>query len=654
LKRVLIIIAVLFINGELRSQSGSFFNPQKTFFWTPTSLTGEIRSEGRFRNHELDYSYLSDTQKSKLLTIGGLLQLKSYLWHPNFLLINIEAEYNPDILKENYIVIPDQSEVRTSKRIQIGGTLFNNKVISMSGLINMNRVYHNRENLSHIMSDTKQYGSHLNFSNKKLPISLSLFKTDWKQEELETGRLSNMERLNFTGRVSKSFFYRDKHEFVYAHDFYNYNYADIYQTVTKSQNMHLTDYFSLDKLNRYIFRSNLSYRKQAGSLTYTVFRVDEDLTIKLPYQFKFQSHYSNDLLQYESTESFTQNFRNSINHQLFLSLNSTLFHEYRSIRHTVYNESDHIYGASMVYTKKIPLKGRINLSYHYQRQNHDNESEPASFEVLNEPKLLTDGQIVLIDRPYADMNSITVRDENGAIIYVEHIDYILIERNGYVEIQRFPGGQISNGSTVYIDYVVHIPETYSFDSNLNRISGSISIFNGLFELYSSYLRQHYLHLENADLLVLNFVDQYRYGFRFDLKYLNAGVEYEDYQSTIVPYHMTRAYISGNQSFIDRLLISVNGNIQKYRYDEENIDQYYTDLTMKVAYRIIGMTQANLDLGYRRQIGAGIDLGLLTGRFELRTQFRQLYFVLGLEKYSKDFLGEINRYNGFYFKLIKRF
>jgi hypothetical protein len=153
---------------------------------------------------------------------------------------------------------------------------------------------------------------------------------------------------------------------------------------------------------------------------------------------------------------------------------------------------------------------------------------------------------------------------------------------------------------------------------------------------------------------LNYLTQYRYGIRFDLKFISGGCEYEDYQSTIIPYEMVRVFLAGNKNFNEHLLVSFNANVQKYNYPNEEIDQIYADISSKLAYRIMDKTKVGLDLGYRKQIGSGIDLDLLTARLEGTTQIRQLYLTLGMEKYMRNFLGETNDYTGIYFKLVRRF
>ena len=68
--------------------------------------------------------------------------------------------------------------------------------------------------------------------------------------------------------------------------------------------------------------------------------------------------------------------------------------------------------------------------------------------MLNEEQVLRDGEMTLLNKPYVDVNSVVVKDVSGTLIYQANFDYILLERAGYVEIQRIPGGLIPNKGTV--------------------------------------------------------------------------------------------------------------------------------------------------------------------------------------------------------------
>ncbi len=648
----IIVFGLIFCKGF--SQGQMFFASDKNYFWKPLSFSGEFRTFGHFRQRDILTDYTEETQNSSRFSLGGMFSSDSYFWHPDFLLLKIQAEYNPDFIKEDFIVIPDQSETRTLKRLDIRTVLFNTKVISLNSYLNLNQTYSNRENLTNIKTNSKRWGSILSFSNKVVPLTFSFNQTKWQQEETETGRTSDMDQLNFTGRASKSFYSNDKHDLLYAHDEYLFNYIDLYRTQTFSDYLVLSDNFNFDSENKYNFRSRVSYRNQRGTTDFTKFQANENVTLKLPANLTFYTNYDYNNLEYEAQNTKTHNAKTSLHHKLFLSLNSDIFYEYRAMSHTVYNETYHTFGGNLYYTKKLLFNGRLNLSYNYRRQNFQTQSEPAAIQIINENHILTDGEIVLLDRPYIDLNSIVVTDLTGSIIYSENLDYIIIERNNYIEIQRFPGGQIANNQGILVDYTVNLPETYDYDSNFNRFSSNISFLNRAVELYFNAAKQNYVNTFNADLLILNYFTQYQYGIRSDIKFITAGIEFDHYNSSIIPYKMVRYYLTAQKSFKEKLLFSINGNFRDYYLTDEDIRQLFTDISAKAVYRIFDLTKTSLEIGYRNQSGTGIDLDLLTAKLEITTQFHQLYATLGFEKYNRNFLGEINNYNGIFFKLVRKF
>jgi len=640
--------------GEVFSQERTFFASDKYFFWKPLSFSGEFRTSGHYRKQDIYTDYIHDIQNSSRFSLGGLIHSESYIWQPDFLLLNIDAEYNPDFIKENFIVIPDQSENRTMKRLNIRTTLFNNKIISLNTSANLSQIYSNRENLTNIKTDSKQLGSMLSYSNKILPFNLSFNKTKWIQEETETGRVSQMDQINFTGRISKSFYSSDKHELEYVHNNYFYNYVNLYQTHTVSDYITLNDYFNFDTKKRYNFRSRISYRNQKGSINFIKFAADDNLLIKLPQNFTLHSNYSY-INQIQEIQNTTVNdIKTILRHKLYLSLNTDIFYEYRKNLYTIYQETYNIFGGDIYYTKKILFKGRLNLSYNYRRQNFNTLSRPVSIQIINENHILTDGQIVLLNRPYIDISSIVVSNLSGSIIYQQNLDYILIVRNNYIEIQRFPGGQIADNQGVNVDYTVNLPETYNYDSNLNKFSASVSLWKRLLEFYFNVSNQNFVNEQNVDLLILNYYTQYRYGFHADVKFATAGIEFDNYISTIIPYKMVRYYITVQKNFNEKILVSLNSNIRNYYLVNDDVRNIYSDISAKTVYRIFSSTKASLDIGYRKQIGSGINLNLLTARLEITSQFRQLFTTLGFEKYNRDFLGNKNNYSGVYFRLIRKF
>ena len=182
-----------------------------------------------------------------------------------------------------------------------------------------------------------------------------------------------------------------------------------------------------------------------------------------------------------------------------------------------YDEKNVKFGVGFDYTKKIPF-GQLRLSYHYYRHNQENESEEVPRQILNEPHILLDGSPELLDKPYVDISSVVVKDNTGTIIYQENLDYILVERNNFVEVQRVLGGLIPNGGQILVDYVAIQPGSYSYDLNNHDVFLGFILFNRLVEVYYHGRFQDYTNVEQTEFLTLNYFSQNIYGIRIEKRF----------------------------------------------------------------------------------------------------------------------------------------
>jgi hypothetical protein len=336
------------------------------------------------------------------------------------------------------------------------------------------------------------------------------------------------------------------------------------------------------------------------------------------------------------------------------SLTSSVFYDYSNVTNTYYTENNQTYGFDIYYTKRIPLKGVLNLSGGYQSRNNSTTSQPADIQIINEEHYLSDATIEMLDKPNADILSVVVKDATGAIIYIENLDYILIQRNEYIEIQRFPGGQISDNSSILIDYIATQLASYNYNAALFHFESNIKLWNKIFEIYFNTSKQDFYNISNTEFLSLNYYTQSVFGVKMDFNFVNFGIETENYNSTIVPYNSVRYFINFQKNINDRILISLAGNIRNNKMPQENVTQQFSDISAKAVYLIQNTSNISADVSYRNQSGYGIDLNLLTARVEFKTQIRDLNVSLGMENYYRNFMGEKTIYQGVFFKLIRKF
>lgn len=624
--------------------------------WSLRNISGEVDLKGQYRQLESNFNEVREDQRSLYLLSGIKLNTSSYFWDEDILLIDLGGAYSPELRDETYITIPDRSEVRTLKKIDLKATLFNNKPVTLQGFYDFDQNYYNRELLTNVRSNNQLWGGILLLNNKILPVTLTYRNQKWDQEETQTGRTFRMDQELIEARASKSFGSRDRSELLYAHHDYLYEYADIHQTAHLIDRIAFNNSVFFDPSRKYNLNSRISWYKQEGTTSFRRVEWLEGLSLNLPYQLRLMANFNLFNLQ-DPVQTWDQKrTRATLQHKLFQSLTSKLFLEHSRIRletADLHQENDLRGGIDLKYTKKIPT-GYLNLTYRYYRHSHSSEGSSGILQVINEEHNLTDGELSLLTKPYVEESSVLVKDATGSLIYQQNFDYILIPRGSYLEIQRIPGGLIPDGGAVYIDYTYEQPGSFSYAANNNYFGASILMFKRLIELYYTYSVQDYPKVDHGDLLTLNYYHQHIYGIRLDVGFARAGIERDQYSSNIIPYKMMRYYLDVNWNFKSAWLLTLNGNIRDYRMIADEVDQWYANLSGKLLYRIGPRMKVSLEGGYLNQRGANIDLDLLTSRAEFQSTFNKLQLRLGLELYRRLYQNSDFAFNGTYIQITRRF
>jgi hypothetical protein len=488
-----------------------------------------------------------------------------------------------------------------------------------------------------------------------LPLSITYNDRKWDQLELETNRTYRNKQEDLQARVNRSFTrFGDNSELRYVYYTFFREDQNLLQTKTTNSQFILNNTFYFDEYKRYMFRSAINTLDQYGNINQKRFQLFETVSFNLPYQLRFTGNYDFINLIQETQSSRQHRVNVGLEHQLFASLRTGISYEYYNTDHTAFKETNTRYGVNLNYVKKIPT-GSLNLGYSFRRHNQNVVSDPSSIlQIIDEPQVLADGQVVLLDRPYVDLATVVVKDATGAIIYQRDFDYLLFERNEFVEVVRVPGGQITNNSPVLIDYIATQVGSYNFDSDFQSFNVSVNLFNKFLELYYNTSIQDYNNVEESEFLTLNYFTRNIYGTRLQLGIFTAGAEWDDYNSTIVPYQKMRFYLRMSGKMGKKTLLSLNSDFSDLTLTEDNVRQLYASAFGKVVYQIKAQSKINLDLGYRKQVGEQIDLDLITAKLEFNTVFRNLYMKVGAELYKRNYVGEKLNFRGVYFRIDRRF
>lgn len=621
--------------------------------WKTLDVSGDLKLRSQYRHEKFVRQNFEDIMKSPYYMAGLSLYTKNYILNPNFLTLNISGKYFPQSETDNYIVTPDRSEILTLKGFTTDATLFQNKLVSVSGIYGYNQTYRNREYLTNIRADGSNLGATLLFNSKKLPVTVSFNQMKLTQKELETGYKYFDDQRTIKAGLVKSFGENDFSEIIFTSGYYKRKEFSSFEIENLINNARLTNYVFFDKNKKYKLYSNIYNDNQSGNNQFNIFNASENLSLVLPFGFGFQTDYDLNNRSWTGQESMLNRVNSELNHQLFESLTSSLVFEYAKTNNTNYIELRKTGILKLNYIKRIP-SGKLNVSYQFHYLKNNMTSEQNEVSILNEELVLVDNSISLLAKPKVVASTIIVKDKTGTTIYRPEIDYFIINQGEFTEIQRVPGSQITNGESVYIDYVALQSGSFSYDAFSNRLFASIVLFREKLNIYSNLNYQDYANMFYTDFLTLNYIKQIMIGTKVDLKLVEAGVEYDSYNSTITPYTMMHYFINFQKNIKEKIIISANGNLMDYYMIDEELNRLYSDVTGNVSYYLSGSSSINLQLLYRKQVGEGIDLDLFTGLTEFKTMFRKFEIIAGIEFYKRNYLYEIRNFKGAYLQLMRKF
>tara|TARA_R110001583_G_scaffold114876_3_gene265339 strand:- start:1611 stop:3590 length:1980 start_codon:yes stop_codon:yes gene_type:complete len=659
MKKLSLLYTILLFSTYSYSQNSS----SETTFWRLLSLNGEVNLSNYYWDQKTVRNNYKERLESSFLSGELLLNSKSYFYHPNFLTLDLDVGYSPETGQLLSVVTPDRNEINSLKKVDARVYLFKNNALNLSVFANLNESYNNRENLTNLKTNFENIGSVLSFSNKYLPLTLSYNKGKGEQLELQTDRSYITETSNFEVKTSKSFGKNDWNQFVYSHNEYLYDdkflvtqlnpYGNIIDN--KIVRWNLSNNFFLDSKKNYSFVSRISDEDQSGDYNYKRFEVLESIFFKLPQNFNLYGNYNFFDIKGDITDLKQQDIRGTLSHQLYKSLRTNVSFESNNINDIKYKEIITRKGLDIRYDKKIPLDGQLTLSYLVSSYNQERISDDTTTFIQREDYKLTDSQIILLNNQNVNISTVVVKDVTGTITYQLNFDYILIERNELLEIQRMPGGQIANNETVYIDYITTLPQSYKYNAITNSFLVNIALYKNKLEFYYKKANQDYIDPINEELFTLDYYNQNLYGSRFNLNSFSGGVEYDNYKSTLIPYRLMRYYLIVQGELKKNLYYTLNGDIRDYlMIVDEGIKQKYYNISGSLSYNFNAITKLNFESSYIKQEGEGIDLDLITARLELTTRFRQLFLSTGIDLYNSKLFNEKLDFKRLTIRLSRRF
>ena len=338
--------------------------------WKLMSISGEAGVKANYRQSEFGKTNFYIRQNDAY--INGLLQLRtlSYFVHPNFVLVNLNANYNPETRRSSYVGLPDFTEKLNRDGFDVTALFFSKKLLNISTNALLNNSFQNADNISSIKTRSQQYGVTMSYLGRYLPSSVAYTTQLSDQVSLSSNRKYNFDQRIWQATASKSFASFDNHSVSYFHTENSSIEKDSnlmalpVKTKAFIDLLELSDGMDFDKKKNYSFNSSIINSNERGSFNLKRLTAREALKFKFPGNFTFENIYNLGLTEQESNKINFQSLQSFLSHQLFLSLNTRIFYEHNQTIQSTYNDERNKIGLNLAYTKKTPLDGRLTMLYY--------------------------------------------------------------------------------------------------------------------------------------------------------------------------------------------------------------------------------------------------------------------------------------------------
>ena len=625
-----------------------------------TSFSGQVRVRGTYQDLMMGQSSLYNGQSQAFLDGYLMFRSKSFILHPNFCELSLNGTWNPQGNSNYYVGVP-YTEKTTTQGLDASAVFFKKYGMNLMLTGNINNGFSNIENITQVKTDAKSFGATFISRITYFPFTVSYNKQYSDQNTI--GNTPDLSRDLVTkltilqGNSSKSFtpFDNTNVSFVQTQTTSiqagptlllpeSYNYMIYLSTFNN------TLFFTRSK--KYLLSSTLTNTDETGSLVYKQLYGVENLTLNLPYKVKSFSSYNYSIMQQDTLKMYTQSFQTTLSKQLYNSLNVQLGYSQRRVLEVGYDEYSHHYNFDLNYNKNIPT-GTLNIAFNLNKDYQQVTTPTTELSIVHEQYSLADNVITLLKHPDVENNTVVVRDVTGAILYQQGLDYVLIQQGAYTEIMRIPGGLIPNNANVYIDYKALTLGLYHYDGLGNGAAVSATFLHGLLNPYVRYTNQNYSNTTPTESVVLNFFTREIAGFRVNYHQYKLGVEYENYQSNIIPYQSIK-YFLNYQKMYGKLFLNGSFNLMQIRMIQEALNRQYADAAIKVGYLLMANLKMNLEYQLRNVSSVGMNINSNVLKIDFTTTLHLLNLTCGANIYSTNSNSYITDYKGIYVTMTRTF
>jgi hypothetical protein len=311
---------------------------------------------------------------------------------------------------------------------------------------------------------------------------------------------------------------------------------------------------------------------------------------------------------------------------------------------TGFEREENAIRGNALYRRDIGI-GSFGLGANFRKARTDQESTASDIPVFDEAIVLVGTNPVDLAQEFVVAGSVVVRNFTNTQIYVEGIDYRLIQTGSVTSIQRLIGGNIADGETVLVDYRYETSGTAEYDTLDSGITVSLSFLQNL----DAYVRFNSLDTDILSGELTNQVND-RDRLEFGLNARNRALDgwamsgqyrYVEQDEDISPFSSNSLDINLTKSFWGRLSLSVSAGVIRtdFELSDEDIDQ--RTYSLGLSGNPFRRASVSYHAAYLEDIGGTVPRRQLRHRLNFQWDYRMMRVTL-LAESSDDDLGTTTR------------
>lgn len=546
----------------------------------------------------LNLDYISEKQSrdgesvefsNKSVEAYLLRRFRGYVYHPRFLDFrgSITLGWIKQIVDRSGISLYDEDNRNLDSSTALYGYDLYLQILKEHPLSFALHADRRRDVIRQLFTDrflmeSEGYGASAHWKKQPLPMDLAVSHRKVKETGFQSYTESLIRTLEYN--IRNDYGRRSHTELRYRYQDYEQRFRlntrriDIdNKSEYRSHDFNLLNTLYLNEALTSYLSSNIRFYKQSGTNEFDTFSWQERLFLR--HAPRLRSYYMANFMRNELRNATVDSLsaEAGIEYQLFRSLDLHFDLHGRRTDYESITDTERGFTGRIGYRKETPA-GLLTAGYSRTLDWIDREGEGGRRTIVNEALELRFDRTVYLDEPSVRRSSIEVTDAAGVIVYTEGFDYEIDRRGNRTGLRLLPGGLISEGDTVLVDYEVE------FTSDLNYLSDDQQ-FNVRhdFEKYlpglSLYYRWHDLAARGVssrnDQSILEYTD-WLTGFAYTWRWLTWREEYEVYDSNFTRYKQILSQLEGSHRISRAMQLGWNVGVLNVDYDDDSLeDEDYT-------------------------------------------------------------------------------